>query len=357
MIASNLIEPLARLARERGFEPAAILAVVDVESGGRIFTRIEGRDEPLIRFEGHYFDRRLSGARRARARALGLAHPHAGMVANPASQAARYRLLSRAEAIDRDAARESCSWGAGQVMGANWSWLGYGSVDALVDEARAGAEGQVRLMLAFIVKAGLADALAQRDWHAFARRYNGPAYASNGYHTRLARAFEHANDAVHKADDRDDVFSMGTTLVGVWFREGDVLVANVGDSRAYRWRAGELVQLTRDHSLVSDYLDAGLLTPAQVPDFPFRNIINRGIGLRPAVEVDRWRLPTEADDRILLCSDGLTDLVDDKTIAGQLAGEDFQPQAAADALVALANEAGGVDNITAVVVHVLAEES
>ena len=189
MIASNLIEPLARLARERGFEPAAILAVVDVESGGRIFTRIEGRDEPLIRFEGHYFDRRLSGARRARARALGLAHPHAGMVANPASQAARYRLLSRAEAIDRDAARESCSWGAGQVMGANWSWLGYGSVDALVDEARAGAEGQVRLMLAFIVKAGLADALAQRDWHAFARRYNGPAYASNGYHTRLARAF------------------------------------------------------------------------------------------------------------------------------------------------------------------------
>lgn len=190
MIDTHLIEPFARLARVHGLDPAALLAVIEVESGGRLFAEIDGRHEPLIRFEGHYFDRRLTGAKRTLARARGLAHPRAGMVANPASQAARYRLLARAEAIDRQAARESCSWGAGQVMGANWSWLGYASVDALVDEARSGAEGQVRLMLAFIARAGLEEALAARDWHAFAKRYNGPAYAQNGYHTRLAHAYE-----------------------------------------------------------------------------------------------------------------------------------------------------------------------
>lgn len=224
---------------------------------------------------------------------------------------------------------------------------------ALLADGMGGHErGDVASKLAIdTVRSALLKPLARRPWWI---RWLRPIPDDL---TRLVRAFEAANDAVHRADDRDDVFSMGTTLVGVWFRGADVLVANVGDSRAYRWRDGELSQLTRDHSLVSDYLSAGLLTPEQVPDFPFRNIINRGVGLRPAVEVDRWRLPVAPDDRILLCSDGLTDLVDDTTIAGQLAGDDFQPQAAADALVVLANEAGGVDNITAVVAHVLAEES
>lgn len=190
MIARHLSEPIARLAIAHGFEPAAILAVVEVESGGRLFADVAGEQEPLIRFEGHYFDRRLSGERRALARAQGLAHPQPGRIPNPASQAARYALLARAEAIDSRAARESCSWGVGQVMGANWSWLGYESVDALVAEVRSGVEGQVRLMLAFIAKAGLSRALAEQDWQTFARRYNGPAYGKNAYDARLARAYE-----------------------------------------------------------------------------------------------------------------------------------------------------------------------
>ncbi|PHP67252.1 peptidoglycan-binding protein [Zhengella mangrovi] len=189
MIPSSLIPRLARPAAEQGLDPASFLAVIDVESGGRIFAEVDGRQEPLIRFEGHYFDRRLSGAGRAAAREAGLAHPRAGMVKNPASQAARYRMLAHAEAIDRTAARESCSWGIGQVMGAHWAWLGYPSVDALVAEARAGAEGQARLMLTYIGKANLTAALAARDWAAFARAYNGPAYAGNGYDRRLAAAF------------------------------------------------------------------------------------------------------------------------------------------------------------------------
>src|SRR5690606_12550109 len=115
---------------------------------------------------------------------------------NPASQAARWKLLRRAVAIDRVAAYESVSWGVGQVMGAHWAWLGHASVDALVGEARSGVCGQVRLMARYITRAGLADALKSHDWAAFARGYNGPAYRRNGYDTRLAKAYARFTKAV-----------------------------------------------------------------------------------------------------------------------------------------------------------------
>jgi len=131
----------------------------------------------------------VSSGNRVKARAEGLASPRAGAIANPASQASRWALLNRAIKIDRDAAYASTSWGLGQVMGEHWRWLGYASVDALVAEARAGFAGQLRLMLLYIEKAGLTDAVRRRDWSAFARAYNGPAYARHGYHTRLAAAY------------------------------------------------------------------------------------------------------------------------------------------------------------------------
>lgn len=196
MLDAETIKHLSTLALEEGLEPGALLAVAEVESGGRVFARIGGRDEPLIRFEGHYFDRRLTGAERERARRAGLSSPRAGGVANPASQAARWRLLLAAADIDRAAAYESTSWGIGQVMGAHWAWLGYGSIDALVADARRGAAGQARLMTRFIRKSGLADALRRRDWDAFARGYNGPAYRANGYHKKMAQAYERYRHAV-----------------------------------------------------------------------------------------------------------------------------------------------------------------
>src|SRR5690606_8321023 len=119
---------------------------------------------------------RLHGEKLERARAEGLAAPQAGKVKNPAAQAARWALLARAEAIDAKAARESASWGLGQVMGAHWAWLGYADVDDLVTEARSGVGGQVALMARYIDKAGLLPALRNRDWTVFARGYNGPAY-------------------------------------------------------------------------------------------------------------------------------------------------------------------------------------
>ena len=93
MFERNTEEEIANVAESLGIEPAALLAIAEVESGGQVFARVDGRDEPLIRFEGHYFDKRLSDADRARARADGLASPVAGEVANPASQEARWRLL------------------------------------------------------------------------------------------------------------------------------------------------------------------------------------------------------------------------------------------------------------------------
>jgi hypothetical protein len=201
MFSPETIEIITRTAKRTGFEPAALMAVVDVETGGRTHALVDGRREPLIRFEGHYFDRRLPPPARETARREGLASPTAGTVLNPPSQAARWRLLERAVEIDRRAAYESSSWGVGQVMGAHWAWLGYQSVDALVAEARSGLEGQLRLMLRYIEKAGLADALRKHDWTTFARGYNGPGFARNSYHLRLGLAYRrHARQETTAAE-------------------------------------------------------------------------------------------------------------------------------------------------------------
>lgn len=189
MLNGQEIAVVENEAARRGVEPAALMAVVEVESGGRIFAEIGGRREPLIRFEGHFFDRLCPPGLRTKARKLGLASPRAGAIANPPTQGARWALLERAAEIDRAAAWQSTSWGIGQVMGEHWCWLGYGSVEELVREARSGFAGQLRLMLRYIEKVGLAAALAARDWHGFARAYNGPAYRRLGYHDRLAAAW------------------------------------------------------------------------------------------------------------------------------------------------------------------------
>lgn len=189
MFDSQIRNEIEKVAVRIDVEPAALLAIAEVESAGRISARIAGRDEPMIRFEGHYFDRRLPAAKRDAARAAGLADPKTGAVKNPASQAARWKLLARAAAIDHKAAHESISWGLGQVMGAHWEWLGYDSVDALVAEARSGVGGQTALMARYIEKAGLAVAIRKRDWAAFARGYNGPDYERHGYDRKIAEAY------------------------------------------------------------------------------------------------------------------------------------------------------------------------
>ena len=202
MFDDEVLKTVDAMAGRLRVEAAALLAIAEVESGGQAFATVEGRPEPVIRFEGHYFDQRLTDAKRRQARAMGLASPSAGAIANPATQAGRWQLLQAAAAIDHAAAHESVSWGLGQVMGAHWRWLGFSDVDALVAEARSGIAGQITLMCRYIEKAGLAGAIRRLDWSAFARAYNGPAYAKHGYDTKIAAAYARYRNAAAAGTSR-----------------------------------------------------------------------------------------------------------------------------------------------------------
>lgn len=209
MLNEDTRNEIRELAKEKGIPAPALLAVCDVESGGKVFAKVKGRDEPLIRFEGHYFYRLLGAANRNHAVVQGLASRKAGGVKNPRTQAGRWNLLARASEIDRDAAYQSCSWGIGQVMGAHWRWLDYASIDAMVVDVRSGVTGQVQLMLKFIEKAGLINAIRNEDWRVFARGYNGPSYAKNDYDRKLSKAFDRynlllGNKSVRKRRNKND---------------------------------------------------------------------------------------------------------------------------------------------------------
>ncbi len=167
----------------------ALLAVISVESNGVMGEVINGKLEPLIRYEGHYFDKLCKPAVREAARKAGVSNPKSLGVKNPASQAARWKLVEKAAAFDKDAAYMSCSYGVGQVMGSHYKALGYSSVHNMVEDARSGFLGQVRIMAKFIKQNGLDKFLRALDWSAFARGYNGPNYKVNKYDTKMAAAY------------------------------------------------------------------------------------------------------------------------------------------------------------------------
>lgn len=210
MLSPFVESELRRIAAEREIDAAALLAVVDVESGGQAFTEIGGAPMPLICFEYHVFHRQLRPAARPAAVGAGLAAPRWGQLPYPRSQRARYALLARAKLIDREAAYAACSWGVGQVLGENARWLGYESAEALADEACAGIGGQVWLMLRFIDRRGLLDALAARDWVRFAEGYNGPLQARHDYAGRMALAFARWSQR-DPATDADPMLATGAT--------------------------------------------------------------------------------------------------------------------------------------------------
>lgn len=165
-----------------------------------------------------------------------------------------------------------------------------------------------------------------------------------------------ANRAIRDAaPDKDAADRMGTTLTGMASIEtsggSHLMVFNVGDSRVYRLADGRLDQVTVDHSAVEELVLAGALTRDEARTDPRRNIITRALGSNPAPRADHWLLPARAGDRYLLCSDGLFTELSDEKILELLA--DADPQKAATILVAAANEAGGRDNITVVVVDVI----
>ncbi len=144
---------------------------------------------------------------------------------------------------------------------------------------------------------------------------------------------------------------MGTTLVMGVFRADKLLLGHVGDSRCYRWRAGQLAQITRDHSLLQEQMDAGLLTPAQAAVSPNKNLVTRALGVELVVRLELNEHQVERGDVYLMCSDGLTDMVNDLAIAKIFQQETPLGQTAEE-LVALANQNGGRDNITVLLTQV-----
>jgi serine/threonine protein phosphatase PrpC len=165
----------------------------------------------------------------------------------------------------------------------------------------------------------------------------------------LARAFYAANQQLHNQAEADSSKrGMGTTLVAAVVLGNNVHIANVGDSRAYLINSRGITQITEDHSWVEEQVRAGLLTPEQARRHPQRNLVTRALGSRPTVEVDLFEGEIGKGDTLLLCSDGLTSRVEDPEIASLIL--EHRPQDAARRLVALANERGGNDNITVLIV-------
>jgi serine/threonine protein phosphatase PrpC len=164
--------------------------------------------------------------------------------------------------------------------------------------------------------------------------------------TSLVKAFHTANEQLHIQSETDiSKKGMGTTLVAAAILGRKVYVANVGDSRAYLINLSGITQITEDHSWVEEQVRAGLLTPEQARRHPQRNLVTRALGSRPKVEVDLFEGEIGESDTLLLCSDGLTGRVEDSEIASLVL--DHPPREAVRQLVALANERGGKDNITA----------
>lgn len=166
---------------------------------------------------------------------------------------------------------------------------------------------------------------------------------------------EHVNQTILKAAaSRAEYAGMGTTVVFGAFHGGQLLLGHVGDSRAYRWRQSRLERLTTDHTLLQRQLDAGLLTPAQAARSAGRFLLTRALGVEARVMLDLRALAVEPGDLYLLCSDGLTDMLDDGRLAGLLAqGGGLQAQA--QRLVDGANAEGGRDNVSVVLAQLGAQ--
>jgi|SRR5579875_1898880 len=178
-------------------------------------------------------------------------------------------------------------------------------------------------------------------------RYDGISDAG----ARLADAIRAANTAVRReARVNSGQSGMGATVVAVMVSGERASIAHVGDSRAYRLRNGELEQLTRDHSFVAEQVRNGLMSEAEAAQSNLQNVLMRAVGVDDEIQVEVSEELFADGDTLLLCSDGLTKELTDARIA-EVLGEIDEPQEAAERLVELANEAGGSDNITVIVLR------
>ena len=229
-------------------------------------------------------------------------------------------------------------------------------VDAfsLSDPVRRGQKGDL-----FIVADGMGghqagEVASERAVHVASHDY----YADPDQDLRasLIRSISNANADIHQQAQQSAARAgMGTTIVAAVVRGRELIVANVGDSRAYMVRQGTIKQITHDHSFVAEQIRAGILTREEARTHPQRNVITRALGSKPNVQVDSHRGDLLPGDKVLLCSDGLSEHVPEEDLFRLL--EQYAPQDAVARLIALANSRGGSDNITALVFQAVSPAS
>ena len=172
---------------------------------------------------------------------------------------------------------------------------------------------------------------------------------------RLLSSVLLANQKVFaSAEEHPEQEGMGATLTAAWIDDVQLSIGHVGDSRVYLLRTGLLQQLTSDHSLVAEQVRLGLLTVSEAEQSTLQSVLLRALGTQPEIEVDVEQVNLFPGDVLLLCSDGLTRMVTEFEIAGTLQSEP-DPERAAKKLVELANESGGIDNVSVIVVSIQPE--
>jgi protein phosphatase len=175
-------------------------------------------------------------------------------------------------------------------------------------------------------------------------------------HELLAAEIARANEAIYRAARNQPQYAgMGTTLVVALFYDNSLTVAHIGDSRLYRLRGSSFEALTRDHSLLQEQIDSGMITQEEARFSQNRNLVTRALGIDPEVDAELRDYDTLPGDIYLLCSDGLNDMVADAQIAAALRASGEDAEAAANRLVQLANDSGGRDNVSVILVRVLRE--
>jgi protein phosphatase len=201
----------------------------------------------------------------------------------------------------------------------------------------------------FAVADGMGGAKAGEVASAMAAEtFEGESDSGEPAEAQLTRILREANRRIYELAASDDSHrGMGTTVTAAKVTGNEVSLGHVGDSRAYRLRAGELEQLTRDHSLVAELERSGQITPEAAEHHPQRSIITRALGPEPDVQVDTYTLAGRDGDLFLICSDGLTSMISDDELGSILRSSDSLEEAA-ESLVRAANQSGGKDNITVV---------
>jgi protein phosphatase len=220
-------------------------------------------------------------------------------------------------------------------------------------QRRANEDSHLARAPLFVVADGMGGAQAGEVASRIAvESFEGGLHAAAEPEVELAELTRAANARIHElSHSHAEQAGMGTTLTAVYVGEREVSIAHVGDSRAYRLRDGELLRLTEDHSLVDELLRQGRLTPEEALEHPQRSVITRALGPEGVVEVDTRSYSARDGDVYLLCSDGLTTMVPEPRLAELLLAHESLHDAG-EALIAAANEAGGRDNITVLLLRV-----